>query len=80
MLSDLRFGLRMFRRNPAFTAAAIIIIGFGIAATGLTLGEAGQTPRPYFVTPSNPHFIRTAGPLSDPRWRRDGRARRRRAT
>jgi putative ABC transport system permease protein len=33
MLQDLRFGLRILRRNPAFSVAAIFIIALGIAAT-----------------------------------------------
>ncbi len=32
LLHDLRFGLRMLRRNPAFSAAAIVIAALGIAA------------------------------------------------
>jgi putative ABC transport system permease protein len=30
---DVRFGLRILRRNPAFSAAAIVIVALGIAAT-----------------------------------------------
>ena len=33
MLQDLRFGLRILRRNPGFSAAAIAIAALGIAAT-----------------------------------------------
>jgi predicted permease len=33
MLQDLRFGLRILRRNPAFSAAAIFIVALGIAST-----------------------------------------------
>jgi hypothetical protein len=32
-LHDLRFGLRMWRRNPAFTVVSIIVLAVGIAAT-----------------------------------------------
>jgi putative ABC transport system permease protein len=33
MLQDVRFGLRILRRNPVFSAAAIFIIALGITAT-----------------------------------------------
>jgi putative ABC transport system permease protein len=33
MIQDLRFGLRILRRNPAFSMAAILMVALGIAAT-----------------------------------------------
>jgi putative ABC transport system permease protein len=33
MIQDIRFGLRILRRNPAFSAAAIAILALGVAST-----------------------------------------------
>ncbi len=40
MFQDLRFGLRILRRNSGFSAAAIFIIGLGIAATCIVFSFA----------------------------------------
>jgi predicted permease len=40
MLQDLRFALRMVRRNPGFSAAAIFIVALGIAATCIVFSFA----------------------------------------
>src|ERR1019366_9078051 len=33
VLQDVQFGLRMMRRNPAFTAVAVLMLAIGIAAS-----------------------------------------------
>jgi putative ABC transport system permease protein len=37
LISDLRFAARSLRRNPGFTATAIISLALGVALTGSTL-------------------------------------------
>jgi hypothetical protein len=40
LIQDLRYGLRQLRRNAGFSAAAIFIVGLGIAATCVVFGFA----------------------------------------
>jgi ABC-type antimicrobial peptide transport system permease subunit len=54
LLADLRFGLRMLRRNPGFAAVAVATLGL---ALGLPASLAlSQTPRSFLfgITPGDP--------------------------
>ena len=43
LMADLRFGLRMLRRNPAFTAAATLTLALGIGAATAIFNAADET-------------------------------------
>src|SRR5579872_2283039 len=40
VLSDLRFGIRQLRKNPGFTAVAVLILGIGGVSAVFTVADA----------------------------------------
>lgn len=61
---DVRFGLRMLRKNPGFTAVAIVTLAFGIAAntTIFSAVNGWMLRRPRIKDPASVVVILTADP------------------
>ncbi|HYK21352.1 MAG TPA: hypothetical protein VEV42_11500, partial [Pyrinomonadaceae bacterium] len=68
LLQDIRFALRMFAKNPAFTGTAIIILALAIAATTAMFGVVyGVLLRPLgFPEPERLVVINEVNPQRGP--------------
>src|SRR6516162_10893776 len=62
LLQDLRFGLRMLRRSPAFSALAIVCLTVGIGATAAVFSWIeGILLRPYPLVVDQDRLVAIAG-------------------
>ncbi len=70
LLQDIRFGLRMLRKAPGFTAAAIVTLALGIAVntTIFSAVNGWMLRRPRIKDPSDVVAIVSVDPAKGPGW------------
>jgi hypothetical protein len=70
LLQDIRFGLRMLRNNPGFTAVAVVTLALGIAAntTIFSAVNGWMLRRPRIKDPARVVVIVTTDPAKGPGW------------
>jgi len=61
VIQDLRYGIRMLRRNPLFAGAAVITLGLGLGATlavfNVVNGVLLRPPLPYRKSGTHQHHL-----------------------
>ncbi|MEX1245539.1 MAG: ABC transporter permease [Thermoanaerobaculia bacterium] len=70
LLQDVRFGLRMLRNNPGFTAVAVVTLALGIAAntTIFSLVNGLMLRPPRIKDPAGVVVVVTVDPAKGPGW------------
>ena len=70
MLQDLLYGLRQLRRNPGFTAAAVVTLAVGIAVNTIVFSAVNgfMLRRPRIQDPASVVVIVSVDPAKGPEW------------